>query len=77
VKGGSQPTSIPGNTSVIKRDKAAYALEVFVPWEAVGGKREQYTFNWRTGWSDVSGGAVFAQRLYRPEHQPTTLVIMP
>jgi len=77
VKGGSQPMGIPGAASVIKVGKASYTLEVSVPWGTVGGKKKRYTFNWRTAWSDTFGGAGFGQRLYRPENQPTTLVITP
>lgn len=76
LKGG-QLSNIPGATSVIKRDKASYTLEIFIPWEAVGGRKDKYTFNWRMAWSDNGGMAALGTKLLRPEKEPASLAIVP
>lgn len=73
----NSPCPIEVAKSTITVGKDSYLLEVVVPWEAIGGKRKNYSFNWQTGWSDRTGGGSFAKKMWRDAAAAGTLVVLP
>lgn len=61
IKNGKM-LSITGAFSKIVVAENKYQLEVFIPWQAIGGRKDEYKFNWKMIWSDKTGGSCFGTR---------------
>jgi len=65
---GGQAQEIQGGRSIIlaDSDKKGYRAMVSIPRNALGTPDNTVEFNWRVGWSDVSGGSFFAGQSWLP-----------
>ena len=67
VLGGRAEKILQGKINLrTKKNGKGYEVAVSFPWSAFGGKRDSLRFNWRVGWSDASGGSIFAIQAWLP-----------
>jgi hypothetical protein len=73
---GGNTRPIAGGKTRLEVAEQSYTMDVFLPWHAVGGRKETYRFNWNMAWSDKTGGSAFARRALLGTGETTTLVLL-